>query len=120
MSYKATINGNVNKAFKLLKDLAVTVTFTSKTNAGFDFSTNALKTVVFSSKPVQAIPLDVKKQEGNTAEKSFLFKVSDIQDVNIYDKIVVSGSGPFSGVWNVVLPYSSDGFTITANVVKEL
>jgi hypothetical protein len=119
MGYQATVKNNVNKAFKLLKDLAVSVTLSSKASTGFDFATNSVVGVTTTSKVIKAIPIDKKRNPSDkldsTISRSYLFKADDLPDPTIYDTITVVST---SEVWNVVTPYANDGFTVTVNVTK--
>jgi hypothetical protein len=120
MGYKATISGNVDKAFKMLKDLAVMVTLSSKKDSGFDFATNAPVTVVTTSKNIPAIPLQKRRSRStnpdNTMSHSFIFKAKDLPDPTIYDTISVIGGE----TWKVIPPYDNDGYIVTANVAREV
>jgi hypothetical protein len=119
MGYSTLVRGSVKKAFNLLKDLAVDVIMTSKSNTGFDFSTNSVGTVALSSKTIKAIP--VSKTIRATAElpssiqNSFLFKAEDFQEPNIYSTITVIGGS----TWTIVPPFNNDGYTVSVNVVRE-
>lgn len=119
MGYKATISSNVDKAFKMLKDLAVMVTLSSKKDSGFDFAANAPLTVVTTSKSILGVPVQKKRDPStnpnNTISHSFIFKAKDLPDPTIYDTISVIGGE----TWRIVPPYDNDGFIITVNVTRE-
>lgn len=124
MGYRGTVKSNVNKAFRLLKDLAVPVTLTSKSDSGFDFATNSVKTPVSLTKPIMAIPVTKRRSPdgkgSHSLQHSFLLKASDIDDPTIYDTLSVLGvNDAVAQVWKVVPPYENDGYTITVNVSKE-
>lgn len=119
MGYQNTVKSNVTKAFRLLKDLAVQVTLSSKANTGFDFATNSVTNVTTTSKVIKAIPLEKRRNPSDkldsTISHSYLFKAEDVPDPTIYDTITVVSTGE---TWNVVPPCTNDGFTVTANVAK--
>jgi len=123
MGYRNTVQGNVNKAFNLLKDLAVMVTLSSKSDSGFNFATNSVDTQVVTTKLIKAIPITKARRpdakSSATVQHSFLFKAIDLKDPTIYDSItVIDKLGNVSEVWQIAPHYTSDGFTVTVNVVR--
>lgn len=119
MGYRNTISSNVDKAFKLLKDLVVDVTLSSRSDTGFDFASNSAISVTTASKPIQAILISKTRppsdKSSSTVQQSFLFKAKDISDPTIYDTITIVNGGS----WKVKPPYQNDGFLVTADVTKE-
>lgn len=117
MGLNSIIQANVDKAFKLLGDLVVTVTLSKKTASAFDFN---LKAPILSSTAlasIEAIKLPRKKSRDDSKlayTDSFLFKSIEIGDASLYDTITLSDGT----VWGVVLPITNDGFITTLNVAR--
>jgi len=42
MSYSGLINTNINRAFNMVKDLAIEVSLSKKSSASFDFTTDVV------------------------------------------------------------------------------
>ena len=89
MSYESLINTNLNRAFNLLKDLAVDMQFVKKTGDGFDFATATSNLSNSSSVTVRAIITDTEKssKERNVIKKLVMFKTIEVGDVNVYDSV---------------------------------
>ena len=121
MGYSSTVKGTVNKAFKMLKDLAVDVTLSSQSNTGFDFATNAVNAVAATSKPIRALPITKQRASSDsTLIQTFLIKASDLSDPSGYDTITVSDTNHTAyGVWKIVPPASNDGYTVNITVARE-
>ena len=124
MGYKSLIQGSVKKAFRLVGDLAVNTSFIHKTDTGFDFTTNAVKTPVSTTKPVKAIFVQKAKNSegkiGRSVQSSFLFDAADVNDASSYDSIVVAVGLPAAiGTWKIVPPIENDGYLMTINCAKE-
>lgn len=118
MGYSNTIKGNVKKAFNLLGDIAVNVTFSHTTNSGFNFSTAEVTAPATTTKTIKGFIVAKRRERNekpdNAVQMSLIFKAEDIPDPSIYDTITAD-----SIVWRVIPPYNSDGYVITVNIVKE-
>jgi hypothetical protein len=116
MSYSTLITKQVRNAFKYAKDLAVDITLVQSRPTTFDFNANANT----MSSPVTTtvkgiITQKVRKGElSNTVDTILLMKSEDISDPNLYDTLEIGGV-----TWNVVPPYTSDGFVISVRITKE-
>lgn len=124
MGFNGMIRGSVKQAFKAAGDLAVMATFTHRSDAGFDFASNAPKTPTTASKPLKAIFVQKTKQGdgkiGNSIQTSFLLSSEDAPTAIMYDTLTVSaGMMPARGTWRIVPPVSDDGYLLTLNCVKE-
>lgn len=119
MGYRTTVRSNVQKAFNILKDLAINVTFSRSTVTEFDFATNAAVATVIPPVIVKAILINKARkpdsEQSGTSSTSLLMKVEDISDPTIYDRITM----PDGSVWRIVTPCSNDGYTITVEIRKE-
>jgi len=118
MGYRGLITGNVDKAFKLLKDLVVQTTLSSKTDGGFDFTTNMPLTVTTTTKIIPAIALTKKNRSDSnpsvSLQHSFIFKAKDLPAPDVYDTISVVGGE----TWQVIPPYDNDGYIVTVSVAR--
>jgi len=120
MGRSSLVQGNVDKAFKLIGDLASDVTLTHTGNQGFDFSANAVKLPTTNSKVIKGLFIEKKRTRSDTEinssiSTSFMFKAKDLDDPTLYDTITMSTGA----VWKMIPPYLNDGFLITVNVAKE-
>lgn len=120
MGYRNTIRSNVKKAFNLAGDLAIKVVLTKTTNAGFDFSTNAVVPETIMTAEVKGILVTTTTTEDGKSDEtlrtSFLFKATEVEDANSYDTIqeVVSGK-----LWKIIPPCTNDGFITTAYCTRK-
>lgn len=105
MSYKALVDRNISKAFRLAKDFAIEVTFVKSINTDFNFSSAELEQdgVNINTKAV------VVNSSKNASAKSMqlMFKASDA-DLNVYDSVIINGI-----TWKVGPQLSSPGAVIT-------
>lgn len=116
MSYTALINAQLDKAFKLVKDLADDVLLTKKSGTSFDFSTLAVAHATSATVPTKGIFTDkVKKSSDQTkASSTMLLKTKDVGDISLYDSLTVNGE-----TWRIAAPIAKGKFTVLVNVLKE-
>jgi len=116
MSYKNLINGNVRRAFNLVKDLATDVTLVKKNVTTFDFSTGAPTTAT----PVNVITKgiiysnDKMSRDRTTTKQNILLKNEDIGDFSSFDELIVNGV-----TWKIGPVITSDHYVIMAEIYKE-
>jgi hypothetical protein len=119
MGYKTTIKSNVDKAFRLLKDLVVPVTLTD-VNATFDFSTSTTS-AINATKVISGLEVDKKKSKGDKNDstvitKAMVFKSADFLEPSRYSTLTLPGNV----VWKIVPPIVDDGFTVTVELVRSV
>lgn len=117
MSYTSLIQGNIRKAFKLLKDLAEDVTLSQKSSKKFDFNTKSTETTNANVSTVKAIFVNQSNKvskDSSGLQSSFIFKTEDIKTPDVYDTITTKDGH----VWSVVPPCAVDRFLTTINVVR--
>lgn len=115
MGYNNFLKGKVRQAFKAAKDLVKDVTFSKSNPTSFNFGTGAATTGATTTKTVKAL-IQEKKRKGDVNAAVFtelMMIAEDVSDPTIYDTVTIDGA-----VWNVVPPYSNNGYTITAEIVK--
>jgi ribosomal protein L11 len=120
MAYDAMVKKNIAKAFQAIGDLAVNVTFTTKTNSGFDFAANSVASPTTTSVIVKGI-FDKKSRRpgaqevGQSQTMRMIFIASDMPDPTGYDSVQM----PDGLIWKVVQPYENDGYLTTVNFARE-
>lgn len=119
MGYKSLVVSSVNKAFSLVKDLAINVTLSKSTVTGFDFASNSAVVTNAPAIIVKAILVTKARkptdEQSATVSNSLLMKSIDIPDPTIYDRITMEDGS----MWSLVMPYANDGYTITVNIKRE-
>ena len=123
MSYRALVNGNIRKAFNLIKDLAIDVTFNTRTVGDFDFATGTPVSDKTSSVVVQAVVEKNDKpknsrlsaNEGrNFPQIQIMFKKQDLGDISLYDTVDIEGTR-----YQVGKPIKNDGYIVILQVLGE-
>jgi hypothetical protein len=125
MSYKALIENNLRRAFILVKDLAIDVTFNKKPVSGFDFSTGDPIEGIETATVIKAVVIDNKKASTgrkngnelrNVVKKQIMFKREDLgTDVTNYDYVTIG-----SDDWNLGQPIKDDGYIALIELYKEV
>jgi hypothetical protein len=116
MGYREMVIAQVDKAFSLLKNLAVDVVLIEKTATAFAFNSGTATVSTPTNKTVRGVVLN----KGNAAAVSttlrleLLLKAKDIDQPDIYDKFTIAGV-----TWNIVPPFKNDGYTITIIGARE-
>ena len=120
MGFKKIINSSINLAFAKLKDLAPYATYSKTTDAAFDFNTAAVVEGVSTTKPVKTVVLGIQ-QSGDAATGSrvmtsrIMFRKSDIDNVGIYDTVVIN-----SQTWKLGTVVQDTGYVIMVDVSRSL
>jgi hypothetical protein len=109
---KSTVKQKVDELFTAFNDIKYTATLTSDEASTYDFDTG-----VSTTTPSAGVTADVllieeyKDAEGNRAKYKAVFKTSQIDDLEAFDKIMINGSE------YRVAEYKDNGFTIEAVIV---
>jgi hypothetical protein len=117
MSYSKLIDKNIDRAFKLVKDLAIIATFTKRVDSTFNFNTGIAKNT-FESIDVKVITKNIKKpaaESHNTYSQQIMFKTSDIPDVRLYDAVLIG-----SIAWKITKYIGNDTFITTVEISREV
>lgn len=116
MGYRSLIEGNVAKAFVLLKDLAEEVTLIKKTANSFDFSTQTA-TPTESNIVTKAVITDIKKsaENHNQAVKLLMLKTKEVGDISAFDKMTHK-----SQTWRIGPSIVTDSFVTVVEIHKEV
>lgn len=118
MSFKSIIKKQVRNSFKLLGDLATTVTLQERNSTSFDFATQTTNMSPLVSITTKGIFSNTTKQasqdENPTVTAKLVVAVDDISNPDMYDKVIVNGV-----TWNIIPPCVDNGFTYTLPLVKE-
>jgi len=115
MGYNSLIQGNISKAFNLVKDLAENVVLVKKSST-FDFNSGAVKSSTDLNVSTKAIILDSvqSSKEHNTVKQTAMLMVRDIGDIKAFDTMIIG-----SNSWRLGAVIKSDGFITTVEVFKE-
>lgn len=117
MGYRTLIDKSLTLAFNLLKDLAVNITLIRKTNTTFDFSTADVTKGTVANTIIKAVILDGTKTspEHNANRKQIIFKSKGIDDITMYDSILLENE-----TWKFGPIISNSGYIISAEIFKEV
>ena len=115
MGYSALVERNIDKAFKLIGDLANTVTLVRKADS-FNFSTLNVKSVELANLVTLAVITVVKKPttEHNVKATSMILKTKEVGDINLFDTVIVN-----SETYKIGPVVSTDGFLTMVEIFKE-
>jgi len=117
MAYRELVKKNVRLAFRLIGDLATGVMLTKKSKNSFNFST--MNVSVKESAPVTAraviMPSNKASEEHNAMVKNLLLSYEEVGDINAYDRVTIDGEE-----WKVGPVISTDSFTVTVEIYKEV
>ena len=116
MGYRERVISEVDRAFSLIKNLAVDVTLVEKAATAFAFGTGIATITTGTSKVVKGVIVEKASVDvvSNTLVMKLMCKAKDIDQPDIYDKVTISGV-----TWNIVPPFQNDGYTITIKVARE-
>ncbi len=116
MSYQALIDTNLRKVFDLVKDLAVEVTLSKKTES-FNFGTGLPVTSQSSTVVTKAIVIDSSKrsQDRNSTSKQIMFKSKDVGDLKSYSQVTIENVD-----WILGNIQKNDGFILLAEISREV
>lgn len=117
MSFSKLLDANLVRAFNLVKDLAVTVTFTKKSGTNFDFGEGDTVHSGTVSVTIKAVVLntDKKASQHNVVAKEIMFKSKDIGQVTEYDSVLLNGE-----MWSVGPQVKDNGRILVLNVFREV
>lgn len=116
MSYTAIIDSNLTRAFNLIKDLAVSVTFIKKTGTAFDFASVATTHTTTTNIVTKAVVIDERKssRETNTKTKQMMFKSKELGDISLYDSVLIGAE-----TWKLGDVISNSGYIILTSIYKD-
>jgi hypothetical protein len=116
MGYRSLVEGNVRKAFRMVKDLASDVVLNRKPVGDFDFATSSVKKTRAETATAKAIMMSMLKgsAEHNSPRRVVLFSKTEVGDLTIYDSFTWDGV-----VWKLGPVLSDDGYVVTAEMYRE-
>lgn len=121
MSYNRMCKNSIRQAFRMIGDLADTITLTLKSGTDFDFNTATTSSTTTTTKVVKGLLVakrrDVARGEPkitSTRKMQLIIPAEFLDDPTLYDTATVNGI-----VWKMVPPYSNDGMLITIDVARE-
>jgi phosphatidylserine decarboxylase len=113
MALRDTITNGVNKAFSILDNLAVDVTFNLAQAAGYDFTTGVAATSSDGSVTVRGIVINDEKEaiDGSGISTKLIVKKADISgNINLYSTFTIDGTT------YALSQYEDNGFAIEINM----
>jgi hypothetical protein len=125
MGYKTLVDSNITMAFNLLKDLAEDGVLHKSSNVDFDFSTgDKAADSGEESLPIKVVVVedDKKSSKHNSIKRQVLFKTRNLGDVNSYESLTFSDSvdAHLNGTWRFGPKLNNDGYTILAEIFREI
>jgi hypothetical protein len=89
MSYNNLIDGQLNKAFILLKDLAKPMIFTEVAASDFNFGTGEVTKTSAAPKTIKVVAIEDNRpsKDKKTIKKTILASKRDIVDLSLYDLV---------------------------------
>lgn len=120
MGLTATIQKQIDVAFKTAGDLVKTVTIESKSLGEFDFLTQTQSEVV-TSRVVKGILSDKLRKmplrdglSNATATHSITFRKREVGEIGMSDSLIIDNT-----TWKIAPPISENDFVVTAQIFKE-
>jgi len=116
MGYRSMVEKNVDKAFKLVGDLATSVTLVRKASSTFNFNTLGVKNVNLANLITLAIVTNITKnaEDRNVLRTSMMLKTKEIGDINLFDTVIINNE-----TFKIGAPISTDGYVTTVEIFKE-
>jgi hypothetical protein len=117
VSYQNLIDTNLNRAFTLLKDLAVNATLTLKPNPSFNFGLGdaEFSSAVNVTTKVIVVEKEKKAKDRNTVETQIMLKTKEVGDLTRYSTIQLN-----SQTWNIGDIPKDNGFISLVNIYREV
>jgi hypothetical protein len=117
VSYQTLIDTNLNRAFNLLKDLAIDSTLTLKPNPSFNFGTETSEFGTSTNVVTKAIIVSKEKKakDRNTVETKIMVKTKEVGDLTRYSTIQIN-----SQTWNIGDVSKDNGFISLVNIYREV
>lgn len=113
MGFAATISAAVDNAFKLVGDLAVEVTLSKSSSAGFDFSNMDAAVVSDSTAVIYGIVSYKKRYKSDDLKMLITFKSKDVSEFGDFDTLTINGVS-----YNPEKPFVNDGYLTVITVVR--
>ena len=115
MSYSGLINTNINRAFNMVKDLAIEVSLSKKSSASFDFGTDAVTTTA-TTVLTKAVITDVTKtsKDNTVIKKIAMLSTKNIGEISGYDVLSFENT-----TWRIGPIINSTQFITIAEIYKE-
>jgi len=115
MSYSGLINTNINRAFNMVKDLAIEVSLSKKSSASFDFTTDVVTTVATTVLTKAVITDATKTSKDNTVIKKIaMLNTKNIGEISSYDILSFDNT-----TWRIGPIINSTQFITIAEIYKE-
>lgn len=105
MAYSNLIDRNLQKAFKMAKDLAILATFRKKTSTDFDFDAATDAVILDTTAVAKILIMKTEKLNSETVRKEFMVIAKDIGDLTLFDGVDFEGK-----TWRLGAPIKSNGF----------
>lgn len=119
MDYDSLVKKQLNLAFtSRLGNLVDEVVFAQSQSASYNFGTNAVTQGSTNTVTIKGLLSSRRRNLPDSGTNALMlelmFQAADISDVTIYDTVTINGV-----LYNVVLPYTNNGYTVTVEVTRE-
>lgn len=119
MDLQKQVKAQVRKAFSKIGTLASVVVLKNR-DVGFNFNTMATTTTVGETKQTKAIRINSRKrpskmEAASVTATTLMFIAEDVDALNAYDLVEFEGK-----TWSISHPASSNGYTATVEISREL
>jgi|SaaInlStandDraft_7_1057024.scaffolds.fasta_scaffold25098_5 hypothetical protein len=115
MSFRNLIDGNLNKAFNQVRDLASDAVLTRKSDPSFDFNSGAITTTDTTLNiKIIAVASTQKTEDHNVVKKEALMKSREIGALTPYDTLTFDGYE-----WNIGEKMVNSGFVFLVEIFRE-
>ena len=116
MSYNNLIDRNLDKSFKLAKDLAIDVTLLKKSGISFDFSQGTVAETTSENTSVKMLVIKAEKlsQKRNVVKKTVMLRHKQVGSISIYDSLSENGQ-----IWKFGPKSKDNGFISVLEIFKE-
>jgi len=116
MGLHKTVDTNLSKAFRSLKDLALVATFNKKTITSFDFSRSVVKSTASEEVTAKVVIIHSAKtaEDRNVKQMQIMFKMTDVGDLLLFETVTL-----LDEVWKIGRHVKSDRFINIIELFKE-
>lgn len=116
MGFYSMVDQNLTKAFKAMKDIALTATFVKKPNTSFDFGRAVTKSTTAETVEAKVVIIYSTKEskDRNVQQMQIMFKVADVGDLVLYETVTIDDI-----VWKIGRYVKTDRFINIIELFRE-
>lgn len=116
MNFNKLINANLDKAFRLLRDLAKPAVLNLKSGNSFDFGVGEVVHAQSQSLSIKVVVIESKKvSKSHSAQvQNLLMRKKEVSNLSDYDTVVFSGN-----TWNIGPLLKDTGNILLVEITRE-